>query len=152
MYTCLWQIACGYSGANWTPNSGWKWTVFWWWFLVVLCGTNHIVWPIKTIESVMIREIIRMKHKGISNSKISQSLGETRTAVLKYLCVIEVSGLKAKDLQNFQRRICLNFLKFQMTSVLAIEILYTLIFALFFLCREGINTCRSYSKHLVERV
>ena len=46
----------------------------------------------------MIREIIRMKHKGISNSKISQSLGESRTTILKHLSIIEVSGLKAKDL------------------------------------------------------
>jgi len=52
----------------------------------------------KTIGSVMIREIIRMKHKGFSNSKISQSLGKSRTTILKYLSVIEVSGLKTKKL------------------------------------------------------
>ena len=52
----------------------------------------------KTIGSVMIREIIRMKHKGISNSKISQNLGKSRTTILKHLSIIEVSGLKAKDL------------------------------------------------------
>ena len=52
----------------------------------------------KTIGSVMIREIIRMKQTGFSNSKISQSLGKSRTTILKYLNVIEVSGLKFKEL------------------------------------------------------
>lgn len=42
----------------------------------------------KTIGSVMIREIIRMKQKGFSNSRISQNLGKSRTTVLKYLSVI----------------------------------------------------------------
>ena len=46
----------------------------------------------------MIREIIRMKQKGFSNSKISQSLGKSRTTILKYLSVIDVSGLKFKEL------------------------------------------------------
>jgi response regulator of citrate/malate metabolism len=52
----------------------------------------------KTIGSVMIREIIRMKQKGFSNSKIAQSLGKSRTTILKYLSVIEVSGLQTKEL------------------------------------------------------
>ena len=73
-----------------------KWTL-------VLCGINHIVWPIKTIESVLIREIIRMKHKGFSNSKISQSLSKSRTTILKYLSVIEVSSLKTKALLKLSK-------------------------------------------------
>ena len=52
----------------------------------------------KTIGSVMIREIIRMKQKGFSNSKIAQSLGKSRTTILKYLSVIEVSGIQTKEL------------------------------------------------------
>ncbi len=52
----------------------------------------------KTIGSVMIREIIRMKQKGFSNSRISQNLGKSRTTVLKYLSVIKESGFGCKEL------------------------------------------------------
>jgi hypothetical protein len=52
----------------------------------------------KTIGSVMIREIIRMKQKRFSNSKTSQSLVKSRTTILKHLSIIEVSGLKTEEL------------------------------------------------------
>jgi hypothetical protein len=52
----------------------------------------------KTIGSIMIREIIRMKQKGFSNCRISQSLGKSRTTVLKYLSVIKDLALNFKEL------------------------------------------------------
>ena len=51
----------------------------------------------------MIREIIRMKHKGFSNSKITQILGESRMTILKYLSIIEASGLKTKALLKLSK-------------------------------------------------
>ena len=52
----------------------------------------------QTIGSIMIREIIRMKSLGLSNSRISQSLGKSRTTVVKYNTIIELSGLKDSEL------------------------------------------------------
>lgn len=46
----------------------------------------------------MIREIIRMKDNGLSNSQISQRLGKSRTTIIKYLDVIETSGFCLKEL------------------------------------------------------
>ncbi len=46
----------------------------------------------KHIGSVMIREIIRMKTNGFSNSRISTSLGKSRTTVIKYLTAFQESG------------------------------------------------------------
>lgn len=46
----------------------------------------------------MIREIIRMKDNGLSNSRISKSLGKSRTTVVKYLESIESSGISLKEL------------------------------------------------------
>ena len=46
----------------------------------------------------MIREIIRMKDNGLSNSQISQRLGKSRTTIIKYLDVIEASGFCLKEL------------------------------------------------------
>lgn len=46
----------------------------------------------------MIREIIRMKANGLSNSQISKSLGKSRTTIIKYLGVIETSGIFLKEL------------------------------------------------------
>lgn len=52
----------------------------------------------KSIGSIMIREIIRMKDNGLSNSQISKSLGKSRTTIVKYLGVIETSGFCPKEL------------------------------------------------------
>lgn len=52
----------------------------------------------KPIGSIMIREIIRMKDNGLSNSQISKSLGKSRTTVHKYLDAIKVSGFCTKEL------------------------------------------------------
>jgi transposase len=52
----------------------------------------------QTIGSVMIREIIRMKDIGLSNSQISQNLGKSRTTIIKYLTVVDTSGLGYKEL------------------------------------------------------
>ncbi len=52
----------------------------------------------KSIGSIMIREIIRMKDNGLSNSQISQRLGKSRTTIIKYLDVIEASGFCLKEL------------------------------------------------------
>lgn len=46
----------------------------------------------------MIREIIRMKHQGISNSKISESLGKSRTTVIKYVTAVVKSGIELEEL------------------------------------------------------
>lgn len=52
----------------------------------------------QTIGSVMIREIIRMKDLGLSNSQISQSLRKSRTTIVKYITTVEASGLNYKEL------------------------------------------------------
>lgn len=52
----------------------------------------------KNIGSVMIREIIRMKNNGFSNIGISQSLGKSRTTVIKYLTAFKDSGFSYKEL------------------------------------------------------
>jgi len=52
----------------------------------------------KSIGSVMIREIIRMKENGLSQSQISKSLGKSRTTIVKYLTAFELSGIENKDL------------------------------------------------------
>ena len=52
----------------------------------------------KSIGSIMIREIIRMKDNGLSNNKISKSLGKSRTTIIKYLGLIEASGICFKEL------------------------------------------------------
>lgn len=46
----------------------------------------------------MIREIIRMRDNGLSNSQISKSLGKSRTTILKYLGAIKASGFESKEL------------------------------------------------------
>ncbi|SDH07721.1 hypothetical protein SAMN04488062_10454 [Flavobacterium omnivorum] len=51
-----------------------------------------------SIGSIMIREIIRMKANGLSNSQISKSIGKSRTTIVKYLGVIETSGICLKEL------------------------------------------------------
>ncbi|RTZ03601.1 hypothetical protein EKL98_11455 [Flavobacterium bomense] len=52
----------------------------------------------KSIGSVMIREIIRMKDNGLSNNQISKSIGKSRTTIVKYLGVIQTSGICLKEL------------------------------------------------------
>lgn len=52
----------------------------------------------QTIGSVMIREIIRMKDMGLSNSQISQRLGKSRTTIIKYITSIEASGFNYGEL------------------------------------------------------
>ena len=46
----------------------------------------------------MIREIIRMKDIGLSNSQISKNLRKSRTTIVKYLSAIDASGINSKDL------------------------------------------------------
>lgn len=46
----------------------------------------------------MIREIIRMKENGLSNSQISKNLGKSRTTITKYLKLIEASEISIKEL------------------------------------------------------
>lgn len=46
----------------------------------------------------MIREIIRMKVNGLSNNQISKGLGKSRTTIIKYLGLIESSGICFKEL------------------------------------------------------
>lgn len=52
----------------------------------------------KSIGSIMIREIIRMKDNGLSNNQISKGLGKSRTTIIKYLGLIETSGICFKEL------------------------------------------------------
>lgn len=52
----------------------------------------------KTIGSIMIREMIRMKEMGFSLRKISGSIGKSRTAISKYLALIEACDLSFKEL------------------------------------------------------
>ena len=52
----------------------------------------------KSIGSVMIREIIRMKDNGLSNNQISKNLGKSRTTIIKYVCLINASGICSKEL------------------------------------------------------
>lgn len=46
----------------------------------------------------MIREIIRMKDIGLSNSQISKNLRKSRTTIVKYLGAIDACGIGIKDL------------------------------------------------------
>lgn len=50
----------------------------------------------------MIREIIRMKHAGLSNNQISQNLGRSRTTIIKYVRDIESSGFSLEELLSLQ--------------------------------------------------
>lgn len=52
----------------------------------------------KTIGSIMIREIIRMKNSGFSNSRISKSLRKSRTTIIKYLNAFQNSGFDFNEL------------------------------------------------------
>jgi hypothetical protein len=52
----------------------------------------------KSIGSIIIREITRMKDNGLSKSQISKSLGKSRTTIVKYLGVIKTSGFCPKEL------------------------------------------------------
>ena len=56
----------------------------------------------KSIGSIMIREIIRMKDNGLSNNQISKSLGKSRTTIIKYLGLIEASGICFKELPELK--------------------------------------------------
>src|SRR5690606_11855992 len=58
----------------------------------------HEVMANKSIGSIMIREIIRMKVNGLSNNQISKGLGKSRTTIIKYLGLIESSGICFKEL------------------------------------------------------
>jgi transposase len=66
--------------------------------LVVFCVSKTQSMANKTIGSIMIREIIRMKEKGFSNNKISQNIGKSRTTVLKYLSAIQDLGFGLNEL------------------------------------------------------
>src|SRR5690554_2380858 len=50
------------------------------------------------IDSVMIREIIRMKKHGFGNTEISLSLGKSRSTIVKYSNGIQASGLTLEEL------------------------------------------------------
>lgn len=73
----------------------------------------------KTIGSVMIREIIRMKSKGLSNNKVSQSLGKSRTTITKYLTAFKDSGLDYKDLLELSDTDLLALFEIQETIVVS---------------------------------
>lgn len=57
----------------------------------------------------MIREIIRMKANGLSNSHISKSLGKSRTTIIKYLEAIKASGICMKELLELNEEALLEF-------------------------------------------
>jgi transposase len=46
----------------------------------------------------MIREIVRKKEQGLSNSQISQNLGKSRTTIIKYTTALESSGFSYTEL------------------------------------------------------
>jgi len=52
----------------------------------------------KTLEIVMLKEIIRHKQQGYSNKKIARIIGSSRTTVIKYLKLFEVSGFTYEKL------------------------------------------------------
>lgn len=56
----------------------------------------------KSIGSIMIREIIRLKDSGLSNIQISKRLGKSRTTLIKYLCLIEKTGICFKELNELK--------------------------------------------------
>lgn len=56
----------------------------------------------KPIEFIMLKEILRLKSLGLSNLKISQSIGSSRTTVIKYLKLFEASGLDDKMLTELE--------------------------------------------------
>ena len=74
----------------------------------IMCTKTHSM-ANQTIGTVMIREIIRMKEIGISNSQISQSLGKSRTTIIKYITAIELSGLNYRELLGFSNQYLVEF-------------------------------------------
>lgn len=56
----------------------------------------------KPIEFIMLKEILRLKSLGLSNLKISQSIGSSRTTVIKYLKMFEASGIDNTMLSNME--------------------------------------------------
>lgn len=52
----------------------------------------------KIIGIIMIREIIRLKKNGFSNSKISLAVGKSRTTIIKYNDIIKVCGFGLEEL------------------------------------------------------
>jgi len=54
----------------------------------------------KPIEFIMLKEILRLKKEGLSNLKISQSIGSSRTTVIKYLKLFEAMNVPMIELLN----------------------------------------------------
>jgi transposase len=52
----------------------------------------------KPIEFIMLKEILRLKNEGLSNLKISQSIGSSRTTVIKYLKLFESLDIPMDEL------------------------------------------------------
>jgi len=54
----------------------------------------------KTIGAIMIREIIRLKSKKFSNSRVAKALNLSRPTVIKYVRQIKASGFKLEELAS----------------------------------------------------
>lgn len=54
----------------------------------------------KPIEFIMLKEILRLKSQGLSNQKISLSIGSSRTTVIKYLKLFEACEIPFKKLSG----------------------------------------------------
>ena len=50
------------------------------------------------MEFIMLKEILRLKNDGLSNLKISQSIGSSRTTVIKYLKLFESMDIPMEEL------------------------------------------------------
>ncbi len=58
----------------------------------------------KPISLIMLKEILRLKLKGLSNKQISKNLSLSRTTIVKYVKAMEDSGLSFKELNNLSEK------------------------------------------------
>lgn len=54
----------------------------------------------KSLEIVMIKEIIRLKSQGVANKQIARAIKSSRTTVIKYLKLFEATGLSLEVLDS----------------------------------------------------
>jgi len=69
----------------------------------------------KSLEIVMIKEILRHKKQGYSNQKIAQIIGSSRTTVIKYLKLFEASGHTYEELIKLNEHDLLTIIQDQIT-------------------------------------
>jgi biotin operon repressor len=75
----------------------------------------------KSLEIVMIKEIIRLKSQGVSNKQIARAIKSSRTTVIKYLKLFEATGLSLEVLDGMPDEDLQNLTQIQDEPVVAID-------------------------------